>query len=82
MHGPGKSRNRKRQNFKISRCQNLPVPREGVLRNDLVSLGSYVAVRSDEKSLQPYWLYEVLETHTDTFLGVYLEPVKGNGLKY
>ena len=38
-------------------------------RKDLVSLGSFVAVRSDQKSLQPYWLYEVLESKTDTFLG-------------
>ena len=71
--------------MKTTKFQNPPVPKpagaaRGVLRKDLVSLGSYVAVRSDEKSLQPYWLYEVLETHTDTFLEVYLEPVKGNGL--
>ena len=51
------------------------------LRKNLVSVGSYVAVRSDEKATLPYWLYEVVSLGDDSFLGIFIEPIKGDRLK-
>lgn len=50
------------------------------LRRNLVSLGSFVAVRTDEKALHPYWLYEGTAVEESYFTGHYLDPIKGNRL--
>ena len=51
------------------------------LRQNLVAVGSFVAVRSDERGSTPYWLYLVVELMKTDFVGIYLEPIQGDRLR-
>ena len=51
------------------------------LRQNLVAVGSFVAVRSDERGSTPYWLYLVVELMETDFVGIYLEPIQGDRLR-
>ena len=51
------------------------------LRQNLVAVSSFVAVRSDERGSTPYWLYLVVELMETDFVGIYLEPIQGDRLR-
>ena len=51
------------------------------LRQNLVAVGSFVAVKSDERGSTPYWLYLVVELMEADFVGIYFESIQSDRLR-